>query len=155
MSAIDVTSSTRLADARITFADSGRQEQVVTASPLPDRWVYDLQTNTVTGVFNADESSAGVEQAFAELSEQWRSETAYMSLASEQANSFAYHQIIGMGKDALPLIFRELRDTTSDWFWALRAITRTNVNVKAEDKGNVHKIAEAWLEWGKRSGYVR
>jgi hypothetical protein len=94
------------------------------------------------------------EAEFRKLAEQWRSETMFISLDRERVCNFAYQQIIGMGKDALPFIFRELKETTSDWFWALRAITRTDVEVRQEDKGNVHKIAEAWMEWGKQHGYV-
>lgn len=100
------------------------------------------------------EAPRDLEHEFRRLAEQWRSETMFISLDRERACSFAYQQIIGMGKDALPFIFRELKETTSDWFWALRAISRTDVEVKPEDKGNVHKIAEAWIEWGRQNRYV-
>ncbi|MDQ3817541.1 MAG: hypothetical protein M3362_07620 [Acidobacteriota bacterium] len=95
-----------------------------------------------------------LEHEFLALAEQWRSETMFQSLDRERACNFAYHQIIGMGKEVLPYIFRELEESTSDWFWALRAITRTDVEVKPEDRGNVHKIAEAWMKWGSDNGYV-
>jgi hypothetical protein len=100
------------------------------------------------------QANAELEPEFKMLAEQWRSETMFQSLAREQADSLAYHKIIGMGKEALPFIFRELKEATSDWFWALRAITRTDVEVRPEDRGNVHKIAEAWMEWGREHGYV-
>lgn len=95
-----------------------------------------------------------LEREFNALAEQWRAETGLMSLVSEQANNFSYHQIIGMGKEALPLIFRELKETTSDWFWALRAITRTNVDVENDALGDVDKVAKAWLAWGEAHGYI-
>jgi hypothetical protein len=37
----------------------------------------------------------------------------------------AYQQIIGLGKEALPLLFGELRRAPDHWFWALRAITES------------------------------
>ncbi|MEK6289079.1 MAG: hypothetical protein AABO57_25445 [Acidobacteriota bacterium] len=152
---IDVTLSAQTPSTRVTFAEDGRQEQVVTASPLPDRWVYDFRTNTATGMYSLDESSAELEQTFTKLAEQWRNETAHLSLAGEKANSFAYHQIMAMGPRVLPLIFRELEATTSDWFWALRAIARDKAPViKPEDRGRVRRIAEIWMDWGKQNGYV-
>jgi hypothetical protein len=101
------------------------------------------------------EANHELEEQFYALAQQWRNETAHLSLASEQANNFAYHQIIGMGEKVLPLIFRELRETTSDWFWALRAIARDKAPViPPEDKGKVRRIAEIWMEWGKQHGHV-
>ena len=38
----------------------------------------------------------------------------------------AYQQIIGMGAEALPFIFRELQKEPDHWFWALHAITGEN-----------------------------
>src|ERR1700682_2326124 len=49
-----------------------------------------------------------LEQDFYALAEQWRNETSHLSMSSERAKHFAYQQIIGMGKEVLPLIFREL-----------------------------------------------
>lgn len=96
-----------------------------------------------------------LEEKFGRLAEQWRNETAHMSLASEKANNFAYHQIMGMGPKVLPFIFRELETTTSDWFWALRAVARDKAPViKAEDQGRVRRIAEIWMDWGRRHGYI-
>lgn len=98
---------------------------------------------------------ADTKREFYSLVEKWRNDTMHMSLANERASHFAYHQIMGMGRDALPLIFRELPDTTSDWFWALRAIARDKAPViPDEDKGRVRRITEIWLDWGKANGYV-
>ena len=95
------------------------------------------------------------EQAFRELAEQWRVETSHLSIASEKANSFAYHQIMAMGEKALPLILRELQVKASDWFWALRAIARDRApSIPDEDKGMVRRIADRWIEWGKANGYI-
>lgn len=96
-----------------------------------------------------------LEREFKALAQRWRNETTHLSIASEKANNLAYQQIIGMGEQVLPLIFRELETTTSDWFWALRAIARDRAPViPAEDRGRVRRIAEIWMEWGKQNGYV-
>lgn len=114
-----------------------------------------LQTAKEQAERQAKEADRELEAEFNALAQQWRDETAHISLSNERANHFAYHQIIGMGEKALPFIFRELRDTTSDWFWALRAIARKKGPViPAEDKGKVRRIAEIWMGWGKQHGYV-
>ena len=96
-----------------------------------------------------------LDEKFRRLAETWRRETKHLSLASEKANNFAYHQIMAMGEKVLPFIFRELQATTSDWFWALRAIARDSAPViPEEDKGRVRRVADIWMDWGKRHGYV-
>lgn len=101
------------------------------------------------------EARESLEREFKSLAQRWRNETTHLSIASEKANNLAYQQIIGMGEEVLPLIFRELETTTSDWFWALRAIARDRAPViTAEDRGRVRRIAEIWMEWGKQNGYV-
>jgi hypothetical protein len=76
-----------------------------------------------------------------------------MSSTTEIALHPAYYKIIGMGRVALPWIFRELRDRGGQWFLALRAITRENA-VKPEDKGKIPKMTAAWLRWGEEHGYL-
>jgi hypothetical protein len=101
------------------------------------------------------DATESLEREFKSLAARWRNETTHLSISSEKANNFAYQQIIGMGEQVLPLIFRELETTTSDWFWALRAIARDRAPViRAEDRGRVRRIAEIWMEWGKQNGYV-
>lgn len=148
--AVNVTPSTEATSLRVTVADPQRQEQRVSR---PSH--LDIGTLTVTLISNGEKPyvSEELKQEFNKLTAKWRGETAYISLASEQANNFAYQQIIGMGKEVLPLIFAELKETTSDWFWALRAITRAEISIKPEHLGNVHKVADAWLAWGKQHGY--
>lgn len=103
----------------------------------------------------AKEASREIEEQFQVLVQQWRNETAHLSLMSEKVNNFAYHQIMAMGEKVLPLIFRELKTKPSDWFWALRAIARDKApEIPPEAQGRVRIIAEIWLEWGTRYGYV-
>ena len=65
----------------------------------------------------------------------------------------AYQEIIGMGKEAIPLILRDLKETHAPWFWALRSIARENP-VRPEDRGDVDAMTAAWLDWGKRRLYI-
>jgi hypothetical protein len=57
-----------------------------------------------------------------------------------------------MGWEALPLILRDLKESTADWFWALRTITGANP-ISKDIAGNVAQMAEAWLRWARAKGY--
>ena len=59
----------------------------------------------------------------------------------------AYQKIIGMGKDALPFIFRELATSGGDWIWALEMIVRKEN--PASGKAKFKDAKEAWLNWGR------
>ncbi len=78
--------------------------------------------------------AAEVEQRFQELARQWKDETLVLSSITAMATHPAYQQIIGMGKDAVPLILAELKQQPAHWFWALRAITGEDP-VPPQDRG--------------------
>ncbi|MGI9104707.1 MAG: hypothetical protein ACR2G4_00505 [Pyrinomonadaceae bacterium] len=104
----------------------------------------------------ARETDPGLEEEFGALVDQWRAETMHLSSTTEKAMNLAYQQIIGMGKEVLPLILRELQYRGGHWFWALSVITRGRENpVRPEDRGNVRRMAQAWLEWGRLKGYLQ
>src|ERR1700733_8715969 len=57
------------------------------------------------------EANLILEKEFNELAAQWYQETRKLSLANQIVLHPAYQKIIGMGRDALPFIFRELKKT--------------------------------------------
>ncbi len=91
------------------------------------------------------------EERFEKLAEEWRRECAHLSSIREKVLHPAYQQIIGMGKDALPLLLRELEREPDHWFWALWAITQENP-VLPEHRGRVRLMAQDWLDWARRRG---
>ena len=92
------------------------------------------------------------EARFNRLAAQWRAETSFCSSVIEMATRPAYQQIIGMGRIAVPYILRDLAKGPQHWFWALIAITGENP-VDEDDKGNLPRMTQAWLEWGTKNGY--
>jgi hypothetical protein len=90
---------------------------------------------------------------FRRLAERWREDTQFHSSISSLFMHPDYQEIIGLGREALPLILEDLASTRSDWFWALRAITGENP-VPAEERGQTDKMAERWLEWGRSRGFL-
>ncbi len=89
---------------------------------------------------------------FSILKAKWEAETALLSSITEIALHPAYQQIIGMGKDAIPLILAELKRKPGHWFWALKAVTGEDP-VLPEQRGRIKEMTEAWLLWGRKQGY--
>ncbi len=94
-----------------------------------------------------------IKTTFHELADTWRRETGYMSSAQDMAMHPAYQRIMGMGQPAIALILKELEAKPDHWFWALRSLTGENP-VLAEHIGNVKLMAQDWLSWGYKHGYV-
>jgi hypothetical protein len=135
---------------RITVVDTQRrQDVIITQASL------DTQQGTVTVVSSRviPIPTAEDTEKFTRLANRWREETRALSSDSDIVANFAYHQIMGMGERALPLIFEEMEAHGGRWFWALRAITGENP-IRPEDRGNVRRMTEAWLEWARRYEYV-
>ena len=82
-----------------------------------------IATDTIVAAFARDTLA---EQKFKSLTRQWHDECLLSSSITEICTNLAYQQIIGMGAEALPFIFRELRREPDHWFWALQAITCEN-----------------------------
>jgi hypothetical protein len=135
---------------RITVADTQRRHDVIVTQAS-----LDTQQGTVTVVSSRLVPIPTAEDAekFTRLASRWREETRAVSSDSDIVASFAYHQIIGMGERALPLIFEEMAAHGGRWFWALRAITGENP-INPQDRGNVRRMTEAWLEWAREHEYV-
>jgi hypothetical protein len=98
------------------------------------------------------DDDTSIERRFHELARQWREATAFTSSTTEMINDQAYQQIIGMGREVVPFLLAELRREPDHWFWALKAITGHDP-VPPADRGNIRRMAQAWLEWAEREGY--
>lgn len=94
-----------------------------------------------------------LQEHFFELAKRWRTEVKTISSTTDRVLNSAYQDIIGMGESVLPLIFRELEMNGGHWFWALRHITQENP-ASPEDAGNVQKLTDAWLRWGREHHYL-
>lgn len=93
-----------------------------------------------------------IKQIFMKLVNQWREETRGISSTTEASMHPAYQQIIGMGKEVIPLLLKEVEQKSGRWFWALKAITRQDP-VPLEYQGNTEYMIKAWLDWGRNNGY--
>ncbi|MFA5239460.1 MAG: hypothetical protein WC476_07110 [Phycisphaerae bacterium] len=94
-------------------------------------------------------SDAQTEQIFNELAKQWEEETINLSYTQQKVLHPAYQKIIGLGPKVIPLVLEELRRKPLQWFWALRALTRTDP-VSEDILGNAEAMRKAWLDWGSK-----
>ncbi|MSR78003.1 MAG: hypothetical protein EXS63_07260 [Candidatus Omnitrophica bacterium] len=101
----------------------------------------------------ASRQKGNINQEFYRLAAQWKEATQYLSSISQISMHPAYQHIIGMGPSVVPIILNELKQKPANWFWALKAITRTDP-VPAQFRGNIEKMIEFWLKWGRDQGYV-
>ena len=93
-----------------------------------------------------------IEQKFQRLAAVWRAETGHLSSTTQMFNHQAYQEIIRMGSAVMPSLLRDLQREPEHWFAALRTITGAQP-VSPEDRGQIDKMAEAWLRWATEHGY--
>lgn len=94
---------------------------------------------------------------FRRLVEQWKRETAYLSMVEDMILSESYQRIIGMGPKAIPMILSQIETEGANpdhWWWALRVLARHDP-VPLRDRGNVAAMAKYWLEWGRVNQLAR
>src|SRR6266550_4443421 len=90
-----------------------------------------LRPNTRVTVFAAESASpdaleAGeynIEEEFGSLAKKWREEVGAESSLSKITGNLNYLRVISLGKQAIPLILRDLQREAAPRFLALRAIT--------------------------------
>jgi hypothetical protein len=110
-------------------------------------------TAMLTSFAPPKELQAPTEALFNSLAEQWRRETAHLSSFSSIFMNASYQRIIGMGREAVPLILKRLQHEHEMWFWALHSISGDNP-VKDEDAGSMPKMTQAWLAWGREKHLI-
>ena len=97
------------------------------------------------------DTDEGLRVAFEELALSWATDTDHLSSPVRLTEHPAYRQIIGLGPAVLPLVLRDLAEHRRFWFPALNAITGENP-VPDEAAGDVERMAEAWIGWGREHG---
>lgn len=107
---------------------------------------------TVHNVPTINAAPETLEEKFNRLADTWRNDVAHLSSSSKRDNHPAYKEIITLGPPVVPLLLQDLERTHRHWFTALSAITNAQP-VMSEDAGNIGKMVQAWLEWGKEQGY--
>jgi len=93
-----------------------------------------------------------VPERFRRLEATWTAETGYLSSYTDIVQHAAFQEIVRMGEAVVPLMLRDLEERPRLWVWALPEITGVDP-VAPDDGGNIAKMSEAWLRWGRANGY--
>jgi hypothetical protein len=134
------------------FAVSAGTE--VTGPGSDNLCIYAYTTEANHSEVSASDSGTSTVHAwlrFRELADKWRIEQGPSSSMTWITSRPSYLKIIAMGDLAIPFLLQELRHQPDHWFTALRAITGENP-VRDEVRGNLRKMAAAWIQWGIENG---
>ena len=100
-----------------------------------------------------DTPDTRLKDEFNRLVTEWKVGRSRGADVTQMVDHPAYQQIVGLGEQAIPLILEELEREVDHWFPALRELTGTSP-VPEESKGNLSKMRDAWLNWGKDEAYI-
>jgi hypothetical protein len=97
-------------------------------------------------------ASTDTKFAFKMLADEWKKDTAHMSMVSKRLQHPAFRRILGMGRGVVPLILEEMDQHPDHWFYALAYLTGENP-VPHDFAGTVEDAVDLWIRWG-RSRYA-
>ena len=93
-----------------------------------------------------------VEEQFCRLANAWQVAVAHLSSSTKRDTHPLYREIIALGPPVVPFLLRDLESNQRHWFTALSVITGADP-IAEQHAGNIQRMADAWLEWGKKEGY--
>jgi hypothetical protein len=94
-------------------------------------------------------------QKFENLADEWESETRHVASSKKIASHPLVREIVKMGRPAVPLILRRMKDRPWFWFHTLKELTRVKVDpVRPSMRGDMQQMTEAWIKWGENRGII-
>lgn len=132
-------------------ADELEKNIAAEADAIIDQFTIKPKLRMVKGNLTAQQHK--MTNRFKTLADQWRSDRRRGVDVHMMIDHPAYQEIIKMGKPAIRPILEELARKMDHWFPALYEITGATP-VSEEDRGKMEKMRDAWMEWGKREGYL-
>jgi hypothetical protein len=112
----------------------------------------DIMSTVPTKTISVPPPVETVEERLRRLEATWLAEIGYSSSSTELRSHPAFQEIISLGTAVVPLMLRDLAERPRLWVWALPRITGANP-VPTSDRGNIARMSEAWLRWGRENGY--
>lgn len=130
-----------------------RQEDRAERDARRQSWYEARPTLALRRIAHAAPTDLGTR--FNALQIAWHQEYGPSSSFTEITRCPSYRKIVNLGKQVLPLIFRDLqrRPEPDHWFDALVEITKVDP-VRPKDRGYSRRMAKVWLKWARIHGYV-
>ena len=120
--------------------------------PIRKNVAWKVIPTTANHTWNYKSKPDYIEQ-FDSLVTRWRQESMAMSTIKEMTALTSFKEIVAIGKKALPLVYRHLRDQPSMLVVAGIEISGENPTPE-QARGDIKKIVAAWLRWAERTGAV-
>lgn len=92
----------------------------------------------------SERPSPSVRKRFDRLVEEWTQDIMFTSSSHDIVLHRAYQQVIGLGRQVIPLIYDEMASGELHWSWALYAITGED---PAADTDSPRDATDAWMRW--------
>lgn len=105
------------------------------------------------GTATVDSRASDVESRFQKLAAEWKRVLRGRSNIEQATMHPAHLDILKMGQAAIPLILNDLKHHGGHWYLTLRMLAQSSP-VPRENAGNIPKMKEAWLNWGRENGYI-
>lgn len=86
------------------------------------------------------------------LAERWEEETAHLSSLSRRRDHAYFARLTKLGPRAIPWALERMKGGNPFWFLVLKQIAPGGPTERSN--GNMEKVRERWLEWGKDHGHV-
>lgn len=129
-----------------------REKQIALVSHAREFCVSFFDSQTAPELHQR-ESVTNLENEFRSHAESWLQETGLLSDPVKIFMHPSHLKIIGMGKDVLPLILKEVERGSGHWFVALNAISPVNP-VASGDENDIQRVTDSWLSWGRAEGLI-
>jgi len=110
------------------------------------------ESTTIGQPVSAAPPAETLEEKFRRLADAWHRDVACHSSSRIRNGHPAYQEIISLGPPVIPLLLHDLEETGRHWFNALAVLTGARPT-SDEHAGNIAKMTESWLRWGRESGY--
>ena len=94
-----------------------------------------------------------ISEQFRTLATKWLAETAFVSSVDDMRAAPTFTDIVRLGTPALPLVLQEMVRESGYWFPVIQEITGADP-VAPGDRGNVQKMSDAWINWGRGKGFA-
>lgn len=137
------------------YAQADRQKRILEAFSTPtQRLINELHADSIIQSLNSQNET--IEIKFKKLAEQWRKETVGIVSPFQKHANKNYLHIIKLGEKVIPYILRALQKKPDDWFLALEILLPEGEQnpVTKDDSSSFKRTTEAWLNWGKKKGYL-
>lgn len=100
-----------------------------------------------------------LDEQFKLYSQNWKNETRGFSTILHKVQNDNYLDIIGIGEPAIKFILEDIQKQSSFLFIALKHLVKVHMNevspVTKDDLGNVKKMINAWVLWGKSKNIIK